>query len=388
MSYIDDSLSRLKAYCEGESFKGYDPFDGLNSQILKIIPLNNFRLFRLFWLQFFKNFPINLRNEFLVPKQYNPKALALFLSGYANLYRLYGRESDRNKIDYLASILLKLCSKGYEWFCWGYNFDWQSRVFFIPKFSPNVIVSAFVGNAFLDLYEIFGEKKYLDMAKSISGFILQRLNRSYDKEGDFCFSYSPLDNSMIFNASLLASAYLARIFYFTKDAALSCEAKKSVRFSVKHQNQDGSWFYGLNENQRWIDGFHTGYNLEAIYSYGKFTQDTSYEKNFNAGLNYYLDNFFTKEGMPKYYNDSIYPIDAHSAAQLIILLSKTGLFKERFDLATSVLGWTIKNMQDKKGFFYYQIRRHYTIKIPYIRWSQSWMFLALSYYLKEMQKGA
>ncbi len=50
-------------------------------------------------------------------------------------------------------------------------------------------------------------------------------------------------------------------------------------------------------------------------------------------------------------------------------------------LADKVLNWTIANMQDKKGYFYYQKYRFYKIKIPYIRWSQAWMFYALTTYL-------
>jgi hypothetical protein len=34
-------------------------------------------------------------------------------------------------------------------------------------------------------------------------------------------------------------------------------------------------------------------------------------------------------------------------------------------------------MQDARGFFYYQQHRRYTNRIPYMRWSQSWMLYGM-----------
>jgi len=40
-------------------------------------------------------------------------------------------------------------------------------------------------------------------------------------------------------------------------------------------------------------------------------------------------------------------------------------------------------MQDKKGYFYYQLKKGMSSKISYMRWSNAFMFNAMSYYLKE-----
>jgi len=83
ISFVFD---RLKQYCEQEEFKGYDPFDGLNSKLFQSIPFvrsNSF--FRLAWIQFFKQCPVNFRPVVGVKKDDNPKGLGLFLSGYCNL---------------------------------------------------------------------------------------------------------------------------------------------------------------------------------------------------------------------------------------------------------------------------------------------------------------
>jgi hypothetical protein len=43
-------------------------------------------------------------------------------------------------------------------------------------------------------------------------------------------------------------------------------------------------------------------------------------------------------------------------------------------------------MQHKKGYFFYQIKKGVSSKIPYMRWSNAFMMYAMSYYLKESLK--
>jgi len=114
----------------------------------------------------------------------------------------------------------------------------------------------------------------------------------------------------------------------------------------------------------------------------KFSKDCTYHHQLDIGFDYYINTFFTKEGIAKYYHNSIYPIDIHAPAQLVVTLIKLGKFEEQKELANRVLHWTIENMQSKKGYFYYQINKTFSSKIPYIRWAQAWMFYALSAYIK------
>ena len=163
-------------------------------------------------------------------------------------------------------------------------------------------------------------------------------------------------------------------------------AKKAINYVCTRQNNDGSWYYGTLPFHRWVDNFHTGYNLECIYIYQKYSKDLDYKNTLEKGIKYYLKNFFTKEGIPKYYNNKIYPIDIHAPAQLIITLSKLGCLNENIQLVDKVLNWTINNMQSSNGYFYYQKQKYYKNKISYIRWSQAWMFYAFSYYFYSVSK--
>lgn len=385
---VEASFEKLRIYCEKENFSGWDPFDALNSSIFSNIPIiRSNKWTRLIWIQLFKKNPINLRKLTLVPKGHNPKGLALFLSSYCNLFKIEPKEEYLEKIKFLADKLIKERSPGFSGACWGYNFDWQSKAFFQPKYTPTIVASTFIGYALLDAFDITKNEIYKTYGLSVCDFILKDLNRTFDSEGDFAFSYSPLDKTQVFNASLLGSRMLARAFWYTNNASLLQEARKSVSYCCKHQMSNGAWTYSTLTFHQWIDNFHTGFNLECISEYQKYSGDNSFSKNIELGLKYYLETFFTPEGIPKYYNNSIYPIDIHASSQLVVTLSRLGKFEKYGFVVDSVLNWSIENMQSSKGYFFYQKWRRYTIKIPYMRWSQAWIFFALSLYLYEKKKS-
>src|SRR5687768_6402652 len=97
---IESGFNKLKDYCEKENFKGYDPYDGLNSKVFSSIPvISHNRWARLAWIQLFKRSPINLRSLLGISKSYNAKALGLFLAGYCILFKNNPTKECREKIN-------------------------------------------------------------------------------------------------------------------------------------------------------------------------------------------------------------------------------------------------------------------------------------------------
>ncbi len=393
-----ESFLRLKQYCENENFKGWDPYDGLNSTLFNVIPgLNKSALCRLIMIQLFKRSPFNLRRLALVPKDYNAKGIGLFLSGYCNLYyviknrpqlaKKFGDLSEITcKINYLSELLISLRSIGdYSGACWGYNFDWQARrLFLFPKYTPTVVATNFCATALMDAYEVTGNPKYLDIALSSADFVIRDLHRTKYNEG-FLFSYSPLKgNDTVFNASLLGTRLLSYCYKYSKNPDYKAFAGYSAKACCSGQREDGGWVYGMLPVQSWLDSFHTGYNLEGLSAYQNFTGDKSYEANLKRGFEFYIHNFFMPNGTPKYYDNRTYPIDIHCPGQLFITLSELNLFSDYYDIASRVFKWTISNMQNNKGYFYYQLKPGISSKISYMRWSNAFMFNALSHCLKRL----
>ena len=392
---ITTSFIMLKKYCEQEQYRGWDPYDGLNSKIFQFLPLKKWDLARLVWIQFFKRSPINFRKFALVPKVYNPKGIALLLSGYCNLYKIadkgindFGaKEGILIQINFLSNLLLETNNNDYSGSCWGYPFDWQARrLFLFPKGTPNVVTTTFCFNALIDAFEVTKNEIYLKTALSSADFILKDLKRTPHNKG-FLFSYSPLDgNNTVFNASLMGAMVLSKCYSYTNLKEYIETAKIVVDTVCSSQNEDGSWRYGLLPVQNWIDSFHTGYVLDAIQAYQNASNDYSFQEVIEKGFNYYITNFFLAEGTPKYYHNKTYPIDIHCPGQLLITLSKLNKINQNIDLANKVILWTFQNMQDKKGYFYYQLKKGMSSKISYMRWSNAFMFYATSCLLLEENK--
>ena len=49
-----------------------------------------------------------------------------------------------------------------------------------------------------------------------------------------------------------------------------------------------------------------------------------------------------------------------------------------FDRADAVLSWMLTNMYEGDGRFFFQKHKLFTNRISYMRWSQAWMFRALT----------
>jgi hypothetical protein len=394
---IQDSFSVLRSYCRAENFMGWDPYDGLNSRIFQALPLKNWSYARLAWIQLFKRSPFNFRKIFLVPKQYNSKGIALFLSSYCNILRL-AREGDRtfgsleslvNQVNELARLLISLRSNGYSGSCWGYGFDWESKAFFLPRNTPTVVATSFAVEALLDAYSLTANEEYKEIALSSAGFILKDLNRIARSSGFFLFSYSPMDNRAVYNASLLGSKTLALIYKYTKDDALRDIAICTARGVLDEQNEDGSFPHSDQIGEGWRDSFHTGFKLESLSYVSRYCNETSFESKIQRGFNYWKDNYFDSEtGFSFYYDRGKDPdlVDLHCVAQALATFHKVGFWNENVDLIDKILNWAIVNMQSPEGYFYFQKKRHYTNKISYSRWPNAWMMYGISYWLINQKK--
>jgi hypothetical protein len=378
---LSQAFNELLHWCRVRHFSGHDPFDALNSRLFQATPLRNSRLGRLGWTQLNKRSPLNLRRLVLVPEQKNSKGIALFALAAVSHYRRLKTAEAENEARDLLDELLRLRLSGYSGAAWGYNFDWQSRHFFVPKGTPTIVTTAFAARALTEAFEAFHDDRYLEVARNSCDFIRQDLNRTVESDSEVCFSYSPLDHTQILNASLLAAETLALVGSTTGEADLCELAVRAARFVVRKQQPNGSWAYGTDSNQAWVDNFHTAYVLRSLAAITQCsaTADEEFRLALLSGFKFWRDSFFLADGWPKYYHDTLYPADAHAAATAIVtLVELQELDPEALSLAEKIAAWTIQNLRDRTGFFYYQRRRFHTVHTPFMRWTQSWMLYALA----------
>ena len=167
---------------------------------------------------------------------------------------------------------------------------------------------------------------------------------------------------------------LAQVYSITKDESLKEQAKKAVDFVMKYQNENGVWNYSRNNLGAWVDNYHTGYVIDCLDDYIRYSGDATYRENLDKSFLYYKEHFFEEDRIPKFYNKNVYPIDCTAAGQSLLTLIRFN----QLDLAKNVASWMIDNMQAKEGFFYFRKFKSRTIKTSFMRWSNAWMFLGLS----------
>lgn len=376
---ISRSRRKLSDWIRQRNYEGYEPYDLLNSPYFsgkwpRRSPLN------ILILQAGRRVAGETSRKLLrVPRSKNPKALGLLLSGYCDLQEC--GEEWTNEARYLKSELIRLRSPEEECFCWGYDWDFYSlRGPKLPAYSPNAIATYFCGGSLLDFWETCGDEEAGQIAESVGEFFVARLNRSIDREDQVCFSYTPSNRTVIYNSSALVGSFLARLGGKQGNDEYLTLAKRSMNCLAAAQRSDGSWPYGSKYRQRWVDHFHTGYNLCALLDYARFSGDRSFESVAAQGFEFYERWLFDEDGAPKYFQHSLYPIDIHSCSQAILTFCTFSRYdRSALERALRVADWTIQNMQSPDGFFYFQRHRLWTNRAPYMRWGQAWMFRALTH---------
>ncbi len=383
------AYSRLTAWCRARDFAGYDPFDGLNSQLFQATPFRNSRIARLLWTQFCKRSPINFRALARVQPERNAKGIALFVLAALARHRAHPTRETETEAAELLDYLLAMRLTGFSGAAWGYNFDWQGRAFFAPRGTPTIVPTAFAARALCEAAEGLDNQEYLPLARSVCDFILNDLNRTADTGDEVCFSYSPLDHTRVFNASLLAGETLAHVGKLCGEPSLCDWAVRATRYVVRRQRADGSWAYGADGYQSWADNFHTAFILTSLSRIIESCEAAreEFEPALLRGLEFWQERFFLSNGWPKYFPDRLYPADAHSAgAAIVALVELRGRFAGAVPLADQITSWALDNLWNPSGYFYYQRRRWYTVRIPYTRWSEAWMAYALARLIESQRR--
>jgi hypothetical protein len=147
---------------------------------------------------------------------------------------------------------------------------------------------------------------------------------------------------------------------------------------MDHQRPDGSWYYGEGLRFRWVDGYHTGFVLDALYWYMQSTGDDGYGVHLRRGMDYYRQRLFVG-AIPKHYDNATYPIDIQPVAQAIqtFALIPTEYHGDP-TWAEEVAAWAIEHMQDPSGYFYFRKYHRMMNKTPMLHWGQATMLAALA----------
>ena len=269
---LQQSFDQLEKWIYAQDWRGWDPFDGLNSPLLHWLTFGN-RFLGIGFTQMVKKSPLNFRPLLGIAKGHNAKGMGLFLQSSILRYAQTREAHYLTSIDFLVRWLLEHPSQGYAGLCWGYNFPWANRDFYIQAGVPNAVATVFVGQAFLtyarhaailpDFEETYGQALE-EILTSICTFLIQDLNQLQAAQDTLCFSYTPQDNRYIHNVNILCAQLLTETHAITGNPALKAWAMKAAHYTLAHQHENGAWFYGEAPKEQFIDNIHTGYILTSL----------------------------------------------------------------------------------------------------------------------------
>jgi hypothetical protein len=332
----------------------------------------------------------------LSPKNRFPIADAHFILSFCNLFKSTGNLYYLRLAQSIAEKLLgQSLIRNHSGHCWGYPFDWMTNQGLWKSSTPLITTTPYCFEAFLSLFDCTSDSRYSDIAMSISRFAQYDLNETIIDEASTACSYSPIDSTLVINANAYRAMVLTETWKrFGSDKLLS-SAKCNINFIIDAQQEDGSWWYAMNNSSdQFIDNFHTCLVLKNLVKVNRVIGSKKLWQVIERGYNYYLNNLIDTSGEPKPFahlkrvnlvSRELYDYaEGITLANLIIKyypsnLDSTLIKNKAQLLLTQLCAKLICSYQLADGHFvtkeYFGLIRNTT---PYIRWAQAQLFYSLT----------
>lgn len=376
-------IDRLILHLKLENYKGYDPYDALNSYVPYRLLGHKIQVLAI---QIQLRNPINLRPILGIKKDYSVKSLGLILQALSQYYQINRREDVLTEMNKLFDLLLekRIKNQSFSGSYWAVHYPIAWKTWERPKFDPSAVLACVVFEGVFEYYKATNSSKAKDLLIDIGVFLLNNIPITENEFGK-CYSYTARKKEIVYNANMYVAESLSKLFYLTKEERYKNEALKCIDFDIHYQRHNGCWGYRLypetGKEREQID-FHQGFIINSLGESLKYLgiKDKYYESALKKAFNFYLHEQFTDDGRGYWRLPSLYPIDIHNQAVGIWIGSKYNYLSDDTikHKVEAIVEWTLKHMYNKKkGYFYYQKRRLFINKIDYIRWNQAWMLLGL-----------
>jgi hypothetical protein len=382
---VEGDFRRLAASVERMRYRGWEFDDFLASAAVRRLTLGN-HLAKRVAIQIGERLPVNLRPLLGVPQLQSTKADGFFARGYLHAHRATGDDAWLTRGRALLDGLLLSATPGYSGLAWGNAFDFASRGGFLPAGLPTVVWTAHISEAFRLGHDVTGDRRYADAVVSVAHFVLRDLERHEDPDG-VCIAYAPEVPALVHNSNLLGAVALLRGWSLSGEADLLQVARRAFAWTLTHQEEDGSWRYGVGPKYEWIDNFHTAYVLDCLRVGRELLgEELVPSAVIDSTYSYWRDSFFLADGTPRYYHDRTYPLDIQCAAQAISTFARrSDVDSEALRRAQFVLRRTNELLRRSDGLYEYRRGRFLRNGLVSIHWGQSTMLEALGVLLERMR---
>jgi len=323
-------------------------------------------------------------------RQRFPIADAHYAMGFTLLAEIYESDEHYQRAIHFLEVLQQTRCRGYEDFCWGYPFDWETRGGTIKEGTPLITTLPYVYEAFSQIHAMDKDQKWL----RIMGSIAEHAFRSYrDLEAlpdaaSCAYTPAPDDPCGVINASAYRAFLLTKAGIELSEERYLGVAERNLNFVLNAQNADGSWYYSTDGKRDFVDHFHTCFVLKALAKINKLKDRSPCRYAIERGVQYYLTNLLDADGLPKPFSKAprltVYRRELYDYAECI---NMTVLLRDRFPKLDQVLSRVVRDLlvrwQKADGSFRARELMIGWDNVPMHRWAQSQIFRSLCFLLSQ-----
>jgi hypothetical protein len=321
-----------------------------------------------------------------------PIADAHYAMGFAFLYDATGNDLYLQRAVQFLSELEKSRCHEFKDYCWGYPFNWVTLNGVIKQQTPLITTTPYVYEAFLQVFELNPQDEWKAVLESIARHAAVDIKDFRTSEKASSCSYTPFDKGGVVNAAAYRAFLLTSASQVSREPEYWQIAERNLNFVLENQNPDGSWFYAVDGLRDFVDHYHTCFVMKALAKIHALTGHPTCLEALSRGVNYYLKNLFSEDGLPKPFSKSprmtVYKRELYDCAECINLCL---LLRDRFPQLEATLETVVKGiLKDwvKPDGSFRSRRLHFGWdNVPMHRWGQSQMFRSLAFYLCEAKKG-
>jgi hypothetical protein len=341
---------------------------------------------------FCEAFVPSARRLFWKPQRF-PIADAHYAMGFALLSQVSKNEQHYKRAVHFLNVLKETRCAGYDEYCWGYPFNWETVRGTIWQGTPLITTVPYVYEAFKQVYEVDGDNNWREIMRSIAQHALLTYKDIETSPTASTCSYTPdpKDSIKVVNANAYRAFLLTSAAVDFSGEKYRVVAERNLNFVLEAQNEDGSWYYSTDGARNFVDHFHTCFVMKALAKIEALTGHPGCTAALQRGVDYYVKNLFDEEGVPKPFSRrprlTIYRRELYDYAECINLsVLLRGRFPKLDQNLSIVLNEIMTRWQRSDGSFRSRQLLLGWDNTPMHRWAASQLFRSLCLALYENQK--
>ncbi len=332
---------------------------------------------------FSEAFVPSARRLFWKPQRF-PISDAHFAMGFALLAKASQEEKYYKRAVHFLDVLIETRCPGYNNYCWGYPFNWETVRGTIWSGTPLITTVPYVYEAFKQVHEVDGDEKWRAIMRSIADHALQDYKDIETSPNASTCSYTPdpKQSVQVVNANAYRAFLLTCASVDFSESKYRVVAERNLNFVLEAQNPDGSWFYSTDGARDFVDHFHTCFVMKALAKIESLTGHPGCTAALQRGVDYYTKNLFDEKGLPKPFSRrprlTVYRRELYDYAECINLsILLRGRFPKMDENLTFVLRDIMTNWQRAGGSFRSRQLLLGWDNTPMHRWAAAQLFRSL-----------